>query len=91
MIRSPARSWFARHVVALSFNRLTMNVMILFLIWCCLAALAWPFALLVLVLLPLLWLIALPFRLLGMVVSAAFIFIRTVLLLPSRLLGYRPL
>ncbi len=67
-----------------------MNTMILFLLWCCLLVLAWPFALLLLVMLPLLWLIALPFRLVGMVVSAAFIFLRTLLLLPSRLLGYRP-
>ena len=91
MIRSLAQLWFARLVVVLSFKRLTITVMIVFLLWCCLAVLAWPFALLVLALLPLLWLIALPFRLLGMVVSAAFIFIRTLLLLPSRLLGYRPL
>lgn len=90
MIRSRARLWFARLVVVHSFNLITMNVIILFFVWCCLAVLAWPVAMLVLLLLPLLWLIALPFRLLGMVVSAAFIFVRTLLLLPSRLLGYRP-
>ena len=67
-----------------------MNVILLFFVWCCLVVLAWPLALLALVMLPLLWLIALPFRLVGMVVSAAFIFMRTLLLLPSRLLGYRP-
>jgi len=68
-----------------------MSALILFLAWCCLAVLAWPIALLVLLMLPVLWLIALPFRLLGLVVAAAFIFLRTLLLLPSRLLGYRPL
>jgi len=68
-----------------------MNILILFTIWCALAVLAWPIALLALVMLPLLWLIALPFRLVGVVVSSAFIFVRTVLLLPSRWLGYRPL
>jgi len=59
--------------------------------WCGLAVLCWPVALLALILMPLIWLVALPFRLLGIVVSAGFILLRTLLLLPSRLLGYRPL
>jgi hypothetical protein len=67
-----------------------MNMLILFIVWCALAVLAWPLVLLALVMLPLLWLIALPFRLVGLMVSSAFIFVRTLLLLPSRLLGYRP-
>jgi len=57
--------------------------------WFVLLVLCWPLALLVLVLLPLLWLISLPFRLAGIVVEAAFALIRTLLFLPARLLGYR--
>jgi hypothetical protein len=48
---------------------------------------AW--ALLILFLLPLLWLLSLPFRALGVVVEALFAFIKAVLFLPARLLGYR--
>jgi hypothetical protein len=64
-----------------------MKVLILFVAWCVLFVLCWPVALVALVLLPLVWLIALPFRLTGMVISAVFAFIRAVLFLPSRLLG----
>lgn len=67
-----------------------MTVVIGFLLWCCLFVLCWPVALLALVMLPLLWLIALPFRLAGAVISAAFALIRALLFLPARLLGGRP-
>jgi hypothetical protein len=66
-----------------------MKVLVLFVAWCVLFSVAWPFALLVLVLLPFLWLVALPFRLLGVVVSASFAFVSAVLFLPARILGYR--
>ena len=64
-----------------------MKVLILFVGFCILFVLCWPIALLALVLLPFVWLIALPFRLTGMVLSATLAFIRAVLFLPSRLLG----
>jgi hypothetical protein len=57
--------------------------------WCLLFVLCWPLALLVLVLLPLVWLISLPLRLLGISVEAVFALIRAVLFLPARLLGFR--
>lgn len=57
--------------------------------WFALLIICWPLALLALVILPILWLIALPFRLAGIVVEALFAFIRTLLFLPARLLGYR--
>jgi hypothetical protein len=52
--------------------------------------LCWPLALLALVLWPLVWLICLPFRLLGIAVEGVFAFLRAVVLLPARLLGARP-
>lgn len=58
-----------------------------FLLWCLLLAVCWPLALLFLVLAPLVWLIALPFRLLGICVSATFAFLKALLFLPARLLG----
>lgn len=66
-----------------------MKALILFVGWCILFALCWPIALLALVLLPVIWLLSLPFRLIGITVEAAFTLIRTVLFLPSRLLGWR--
>jgi len=51
--------------------------------------LCWPLALLVLVLWPIVWLLALPFRLVGITFSAMFALLQAVLLLPARLLGWR--
>jgi hypothetical protein len=67
-----------------------MNTAILLVGWCVLLVLAWPIALAVLVLAPLIWLIALPFRLLGLLVDAVFALLRAVFMLPARLLGYKP-
>ncbi len=58
--------------------------------WCFLLAMSWPIALFALFLLPILWLVFLPFRLVGVVLRAAFAFIEALLFLPARLLGYRP-
>ena len=64
-----------------------MKVLILFVCWCILLVLCWPLALLALVLLPVVWLIALPFRFAGLCVRAAFALVRALLFLPARLLG----
>jgi len=66
-----------------------MNAIGIFLLWCLLFVLCWPLALLVIVLAPLVWLIALPFRLLGVCVTATFAFIKALLLLPARLIGHK--
>jgi hypothetical protein len=58
-------------------------------LWAILFVLSWPLAVLVLVLFPFVWLLSLPFRLVGITVGAAFAFIRAVLYLPARLLGFR--
>jgi hypothetical protein len=58
-------------------------------IWCILFVLSWPLALAVLVLAPVVWLLALPFRLVGIGVGAAFALVKSILFLPARLLGYR--
>jgi hypothetical protein len=59
-------------------------------VWCVLFVLCWPLALAVLVLWPLLWLLSLPFRLVGIAFDALFALLRALLLLPARLLGARP-
>jgi uncharacterized RDD family membrane protein YckC len=61
----------------------------LFVAWCVLFVLCWPLALLALVLWPLVWLLSLPLRLIGITFEALFALLRAVLFLPVRLLGYR--
>lgn len=67
-----------------------MRALILFVAWCILLVLAWPLALLALVLLPVVYLLALPLRLVGVCVGAVFALLKGVLYLPARLLGSRP-
>ena len=66
-----------------------MNAILTVLLWCLLAVLCWPLALLVLILSPLIWLISLPLRLIGITVGAAFGLVKALLTLPARLLGGR--
>jgi len=66
-----------------------MKSLIAIVAWCLLFVLCWPLALLVLVLWPVVWLLALPFRLVGITFSALFAFLQALLFLPARLLGGR--
>jgi len=66
-----------------------MKVLLLFTGWCILFVLSWPVALLVLILLPLVWLLWLPLRLIGITIEAVFTLFQTVSFLPARLLGWR--
>ncbi|HEY7217958.1 MAG TPA: hypothetical protein VH985_06155 [Candidatus Binatia bacterium] len=68
-----------------------MRILILFVGWCILLVLCWPVALLALLLFPLVWLVALPFRLLGMTLEALLALVRSVLFLPARLFSGRRL
>ncbi len=61
-----------------------------FLLWCLLFIVCWPLALLALIAYPIVWVLLLPFRLVGVVVSGVFHFLQALLLLPARLLGWRP-
>lgn len=65
------------------------SLMIKFLLWLVLLVLCWPLALLALLLYPLIWLLSLPFRLLGMTVNAVFDLLKTIITLPARVLGGR--
>ncbi|WP_114239641.1 hypothetical protein [Dyella sp. C9] len=64
--------------------------MVAFLLWVLLLVLCWPIALLALVLYPIVWLILLPLRLVGITVSAVFAFLGALLMLPARVLRGRP-
>ncbi|MGI8743457.1 MAG: hypothetical protein ACR2NN_12985, partial [Bryobacteraceae bacterium] len=59
--------------------------MIAFLLWCLLLLVCWPLALLALVLYPLIWLILLPFRIVGIAVGGVFDLVRALFLLPAKL------
>lgn len=61
-----------------------------FLLWLLLLVLCWPLALLALVLYPIVWLVTLPLRLLGITVSAVFALLAAMLMFPARLLRGRP-
>ena len=67
-----------------------MRSFITFIGWCILLVLCWPLALLALILWPVVWLLSLPFRLIGITFEALFAFLKTLLFLPARLLGYKP-
>jgi hypothetical protein len=61
--------------------------MVKFLLWCILLILCWPLALLALVLYPLVWILALPFRLVGIAVGGVFELLRVLITLPARVLS----
>ncbi len=61
-----------------------------FLLWLIVLVLCWPLALLALVLYPLVWLILLPFRLIGISVSAVFELLAAIITLPARILRGGP-
>ncbi len=66
-----------------------MGFLLLIAAWVILFMIAWPVALILMVALPFLWLLSIPFRIVGIAVEAVLALIRAVLLLPARILGYR--
>jgi hypothetical protein len=62
----------------------------LFLFWLILLVICWPLALLALILLPIVWLLSIPLRLIGVSIEAVFQLIKALLFLPARILGSRP-
>ena len=65
--------------------------MFTFIAWLILLVLCWPLAIIALILWPLIWLVLLPFRLIGITFEALFALLRAILLLPAKVLGYRPI
>ena len=61
--------------------------MLKFLLWLLLLLLCWPLALLALLLWPIVWVISIPFRILGIAFEGVFALLRTIVFLPARLLG----
>ena len=65
-----------------------MKTFLAWVAWCLLLVLCWPVALLALVLWPVVWLVSLPLRLVGITLEAVFALLRAILFLPARVLGY---
>ena len=61
--------------------------MLKFLIWCVLLVLCWPLALLALFLYPIVWLVLLPFRIVGIAFDGVFGLLRGIFMLPARVLS----
>ena len=66
-----------------------MGFLFLLAAWFILFMIAWPVALVLLVFLPFLWLLSIPFRIVGIVVEAMLALVRAILFLPARILGFR--
>jgi hypothetical protein len=66
-----------------------MQFLLIVLVWCLLFAIAWPLAILLMFLLPILWLLSIPFRIFGILLGAVLAFLKALLFLPARLLGHR--
>jgi hypothetical protein len=64
--------------------------MLTVLLWLLLFVVCWPLAVLALVLYPVVWLLVLPFRVVGIAVGGVLELLRAVVMLPARLLGARP-
>jgi hypothetical protein len=60
--------------------------MVKFLLWCILFVLCWPLAILALVLYPIVWLLALPFRIAGIAVGGVLTLVWSIIALPARVL-----
>jgi len=63
--------------------------MLSFLLWCILLVMCWPLALMALVLYPLVWLVLLPFRIVGIAVGGILELVKGIIFLPARLLRGR--
>ena len=61
--------------------------MVKFLLWCLLLFFCWPLAILALVLYPIVWILTLPFRLVGIAVEGVFETLRAIITLPARVLS----
>jgi hypothetical protein len=66
-----------------------MKVLLTLLLWSILLVLCWPLAFAILFIWPLLWLLAIPFRIVATVMEALLAFVKALLFLPARVLGYR--
>jgi hypothetical protein len=66
-----------------------VNTLLFLVGWSILFVLCWPLAVLALLVWPIVWLVSIPLRLVGIGVGAVLALLKTILFLPARMLGYR--
>lgn len=71
-------------------GEIPMKFLVVLIAWFILLAVAWPLAIVVLVLFPILWLLSIPFRIVGALLEGLVALVKALFMLPARLLGYRP-
>ena len=84
-MRSPLTGTVLRGL-AYAFQRFEDRIVVKFLLFCVLLVLCWPLALIALVLYPIVWVLLLPFRIVGIAVDGALDLVRGIILLPVRIL-----
>jgi hypothetical protein len=67
-----------------------MKIFVALIAWFILLAVAWPLAIVALVLFPILWLLSIPFKIIGALLEGLVALIKAIFMLPARLLGHRP-
>ena len=67
-----------------------MRFLILLVLWCLLWVFAWPLALLLLIVTPLVLLVAIPLGVMGMALGGVFALLHALFMAPARIIGYRP-
>ena len=67
-----------------------MKVLLIMILWALLLVLCTPLAFFTLLLWPIVWLLSIPFKVIGITMDALLSLVKTVLFLPARILGYRP-
>jgi hypothetical protein len=65
-----------------------MRILLIAVLWTLLLAVCWPLALVVLLAWPILWLLSIPFRIVGVALRALLALVQALLFLPARLLGF---
>ena len=71
----------------LAWAKIVSPGMVKFFLWCLLVVLCWPLALLAVIVYPLVWIVLLPFRLVGIAVDGVFALLRSIVMLPARLVN----
>ena len=66
-----------------------MKFLLILILWAVLLVLCWPIAILIIILWPILWLLSIPFSIVGSLMKSILALVKSILMLPARLLGYK--
>ena len=66
-----------------------MKFLLILILWAILLVLCWPIAILIIIIWPILWLLSIPFSIVGSLMKGILAFVKAVLMLPAKILGYK--